>query len=107
MGARAGEIEGLGAQIVGIAVTATFSQMAFADSLGVPFPLLSDWDGEVAEAYGVRYDSWKGHRGLAKRSIFVVDEDGTISYAWVTDDALVLPDVEEVIGALAKTAGPR
>lgn len=101
MGARAGQIEELGAQIVGIAVTATFSQMAFADSLGITFPLLSDWEGEVAAAYGVRYDSWKGHSGLAKRSVFVIDGAGTITYSWTTEDALVLPDIDEVMEAVA------
>jgi glutaredoxin-dependent peroxiredoxin len=95
------EIEASGASVVGIAVTATFSQMAFAEHLGVSFPLLSDWGGETAEAYGVRYDVWKGHAGLAKRSLFVVDQGGTIRYRWLSDDALVVPDLDESIGVLA------
>jgi glutaredoxin-dependent peroxiredoxin len=95
------EIEASEASVVGIAVTATFSQMAFAEHLGVSFPLLSDWGAETAEAYGVRYDVWKGHAGLAKRSLFVVDREGMIRYRWVTDDALVVPDLDEPIGVLA------
>lgn len=83
-----------------IAVTPTFAQMAFADRLGVDFPLLSDWGGEVCGAYGVRYDEWKGHAGLAKRSIFVVGTDGRVSYRWYTDDAHDLPDFEEVMEAI-------
>lgn len=100
MGRRAGEIRGRGAEILAVAVTATFAQQAFAESLGVDFPLLSDWDRTVCAAYGVRYDVWKGHRGLAKRSIFVIDRDRTVRYRWVTDDALVLPDLDEVVAAL-------
>ena len=73
MGQRAAEIRALGADLLAVAVTATFSQQAFAESLGVDFPLLSDWDREVCAAYGVQYDVWKGHHGLAKRSVFVVD----------------------------------
>ena len=96
------EIEASGASVVGIAVTATFSQMAFAEHLGVSIPLLSDWGGDTAEAYGVRYDVWKGHAGLAKRSLFVVDHEGMICYRWVTDDALVVPDVDEPISLLAR-----
>lgn len=101
MGQRAAEIRGLGADILGIAVTATFAQQAFAESLGIDFPLLSDWDRTVCADYGVRYDVWKGHRGLAKRSLFVIDPDRTVRYRWVTDDALVLPDLDAVVAALA------
>lgn len=95
----------MGAEVVAIAVTPTFAQMAFADRLGIDFPLLSDWGGAVSEAYGVRYDVWKGHAGLAKRSVFVVGRDGVISYRWYTDDAHDIPDVEEVVTALRDVAG--
>ena len=95
----------MGAEVLGIAVTATFSQQAFAESLGVDFPLLSDWDRTVCAAYGVQYDVWKGHRGLAKRSVFVVDRDGVVRYRWVTEDALELPDLDEAVQALRDCAG--
>ncbi len=100
MGHRVPEIRALGAEVLAVAVTATFSQQAFAASLGVDFPLLSDWDRTVCAAYGVRYDVWKGHAGLAKRAVFVIDRGGTVRYAWVTDDALVLPDLDAVVAAL-------
>jgi peroxiredoxin len=88
-------------ELVAIAVTPSFAQMAFADKLGIDFPLLSDWGGATCAAYGVRYDSWKGHTGLAKRSVFVIDSDGRISYRWFSDDALTLPVFEEVMTAIA------
>jgi peroxiredoxin len=90
-------IEAMGGRIVAIAVTATFSQMAFAKHLGVPFPLLSDWGRETCAAYGVRYDVWKEHEGLAKRSLFLIDGLGTIRYRWVTDDALETPVIEDAL----------
>jgi glutaredoxin-dependent peroxiredoxin len=105
LGQRAAEIRALGAEVLGIAVTATFSQQAFAESLGVDFPLLSDWDRTVCAAYGVQYDVWKGHRGLAKRSVFVVDPDGVVRYRWVTEDALELPDLDEAVRALRACGG--
>jgi peroxiredoxin len=88
-------------RIAAIAVTATFSQMAFAKHLGVPFPLLSDWGRETCAAYGVKYDVWKEHDGLAKRSLFVIDREGTIRYRWMTDDALETPDIEEALEVIA------
>ena len=90
-----------------MAVTATFSQLAFAERLGIDFPLLSDWDREVCASYGVRYDVWKGHAGLAKRSLFVIDGEGVIRYAWSTDDALQLPDLEPGMETLRRLAAAR
>ena len=100
-GSIAGEIESRGADLVAVAVSATFSQMAFARELQIGFPLLSDWDGEVCASFGVQYDSWKGHAGLAKRAIFVIDGGGTIAYSWHTDNAEELPDLQPVLEALA------
>jgi peroxiredoxin len=99
-------VEAAGGSMAGIAVTATFSQMAFAQTTGVSFPLLSDWGGAVSDAYGVRYDEWKGHVGVARRSVFVIGTDAVIRYRWVTDDALVLPPLEEAMEVLmAETGG--
>lgn len=99
-------LEDAGASVAAIAVTATFSQMTFADATGAPFPMLSDWGGEVADAYGVRYSEWKGHRGVAKRSVFVIGTDRVIRYRWVTDDALVLPPLETASTILLDSTRP-
>jgi peroxiredoxin len=57
----------------------------------------------VVQAYDVMYTPENRHRegfyGLAKRSVFVLDKEGIVRYAWVRDDALLQPDVEEVVGA--------
>lgn len=79
--------------------------MEFASHLNADFPLVSDWDGDIAEAYGVRYETWLEHTGLAKRALFVIDQDRLITYRWVTEDALVLPDLDEPIGALRRASG--
>lgn len=97
-----GRFRDLGVEPVAVAVTATFSQMAFAENLGVDFPLLSDWEGSVANSYGVQYEVWKGHTGLAKRSVFVIGRDGRVRHRWVTDDALVEPDLGDVLTVAAR-----
>lgn len=106
MGQRIGEFRAQGTEVVAIAVTAIYAQQAFARSLGIDFPLLSDWGGEVTRSFGVEYDVWKGHVGLAKRSVFVVDADGVLRYRWVTDDAAVQPDFDEVVAATAALVAP-
>jgi|SRR5712691_4403923 len=89
-----------GGQVMAVCVSSVFAQQAFARSLGVEFPMVSDWNRTVSPAYGVQYDVWRGHQGIAKRSVFLIDRDRTIRYAWVTDDAAILPDFDEAIEAL-------
>lgn len=89
-----------GASVAAIAVTATFSQMAFKEHLGVPYVLLSDWEREVCDAYGVRYERWKGHTGLAKRALFLVSSAAVVRYVWSTNDALELPPMDELVEAV-------
>ena len=101
------EVTSLGASAIGIAVTATFSQQQFAKDLQLRFPLLSDWNREVATAWGVSYDVWKGHQGVAKRSVFIVDRDGIVRYRWVTEDALVQPAYDEMLATLRQLHDPR
>jgi len=98
LGQHAAAFRSSGVEPLAVAVTATYSQMAFARQLGVDVPLLSDWDRRVSRAYGVAYDSWKGHAGVAKRALFLVRRDGRVGYRWVTDDAEQLPDLPHVLG---------
>jgi len=45
-----------------------------------------------------------GLRGIADRSVFVVDRDGRISYSWVSEDPHVLPPFGEVVEAVRALA---
>jgi peroxiredoxin len=68
--------------------------------------LLSDLNREVVREYGVMYTPEQRHRegyyGISKRAVFVLDQSGTVRYAWITDDALVTPNVEYVLAAVAR-----
>ena len=44
--------KGVDIQILGISVDEAFAQQTFADSLGLPFPLLGDADATVTHLYG-------------------------------------------------------
>ena len=72
----------LGATLLGLSVESNRAHTAFAESLKLPFPLLSDLNREVVQAYGVMYTPDNRHRegfyGLAKRSVFVLDKDGIV-----------------------------
>jgi peroxiredoxin len=93
--------------VFGISTDRTFSHEAFANSESLEVRLLSDSDGSVAESYDALYDEFKGHKRIAKRSAYVVDTDGTIVYAWQTEDAQEQPDwgaVKDTLDALVETA---
>lgn len=47
-----------------------------------------------------------GVNRVAKRAVFVVDGDGEVTYAWVSDDPGVEPDYEAVEAAAGKLEAP-
>lgn len=68
--------EALGAAVLGISVDSHWANEAFARSLGIQFPLLSDFRREATTAYGVLLE----HAGHSGRALIVVDRDGRIVY---------------------------
>ena len=95
----------LDAQVLGISVDSPYTLKAWAEQQKFTFPLLSDFNKEVAKAYDVYYEQLGNFRGVAKRAAFVIDKDGVIRYRWVTDDPKVLPDQEEIRRVLAELKG--
>jgi peroxiredoxin len=63
--------------------------------------LLSDFNKEVAEAYGSIYKDWiLNMRGVSKRSAFVIDKEGVVQYAEVLESAGDVPDFEKINAVL-------
>ena len=90
----------LGAQVLGISVDHPFSLKAWAEKEGITIPLLSDFNKEVSAAYDAQFEDLMGFKGIAKRSAFVVDGEGTIRYASVSDDPKILPDFAAIKACL-------
>jgi len=86
--------------VFGISTDRSFSHQAFADEEQLSVALLSDSDGSVAESYDVLFEEFQSHKRIAKRSVFLVDTDGTIRYAWATDDPSEQPNWQDVKEAL-------
>ncbi len=97
--------EDAGVSVYGVSVDSPFAQNEFREQLGLEFALISDSGKEIIEAYDVSMDFESlGVPGVAKRSVFVVDGDGTITYAWVSDDPGVEPEYDEVLAAAEEAA---
>lgn len=90
----------LNAQVLGISVDSPFAQEAWALANGITIPLLSDFNKEVSAAYGSQFEDLLGFKGVAKRSAFVVDKNGVVQFASVSDDPKVVPDFEAIKACL-------
>ncbi len=98
------DYENLNAQVLAISVDGPFAQKLWSDKHQFNFPVLSDFNKEVAPTYGAFYDVWLpekfGLKGVAKRSAFVVDKNGIIKYAEVLENAGQEPNynaIQEVL----------
>lgn len=93
----------LGARVFGISVDMPFSLNKFHQENTLSFPLLSDFNKEAITRFGVAYEDFLGLKGVAKRSVFVIDRKGVVRYVWTTDVAKDFPplaDVRKAIGGL-------
>ena len=93
----------MNATVVGISVDAPFSNAAFAQKNNVNFDLLSDYNRSAVKAYGVNHDDFAGMPGYtaAKRSVFVLDKEGIVRWAWIAETPKNEPDYEAVKKAVA------
>ena len=96
-----GALNNAGAQVLGISVDTFFALKAFQDQQKLNFPLLSDFNKEVIRSYGVFNEDMIGLKGIAKRSVFVLDKDGVVRYREVLDDARNEPDYKKVLDSVA------
>ena len=91
-----------GAEMFGISVDAPFSNAAFRDQTGAQYALLSDPACETIKAYDVVFHNFAEIEGytVAKRSVFIIDEEGKVSYEWIAPNPGVEPDYAAVKAAL-------
>ena len=81
----------------------SFSQQTFAESLGLPFPLLSDFPARnTLRSYGVLNEKLM----VANRSFFLIDPQGIVRKKWMIENPVttvvysetVLRDIREIVG---------
>lgn len=87
--------------LLGVSTDDVESHQAFAEKYHLPFPLLSDGTGEVAESYGALFSL--GPLRFAKRHSFIVDPEGRLArvYRKVTPKT----HSDEVIAELRRLRG--
>ncbi len=100
------EFNKFNAQVVGIDVNDPFTNKAFAEKNSLSFPILSDYTRDTVHQYNVFHENFANLKGytVAKRSVFILDQNGVVTYKWVTEDPGKEPNYEELKKAVAKTA---
>jgi len=95
--------------VLGVSVDFNAANVAFAERLGLKFPLLSDTRRVMTRAYGVLRDDPADVNDVrriagylrARRSWFIIDREGIIRYAKVEDPRGILPN-DELLEVLAR-----
>ena len=91
--------EQLDAQVLGISVDSVWSHKAYAEKMGIHYPLLADFQprGAASDKFGM----YMSDRGITGRAIAIVDRAGKV--AWFKQyDIPTVPDIQEVTQALAQ-----
>jgi peroxiredoxin len=78
------KLEAADTQVLGVSMDSPYANKAFADQVGVTFPLLSDWGGEVTHQYGIYVNKYKA----ARRVNFLIGKDGKILEEQIDSEAI-------------------
>ena len=68
------KLEAADTQVLGVSMDSRFSNQAWAEKIGVTFPLLSDWGGDVTKEYGLYNPKYKA----ARRVNYLIDTNGKV-----------------------------
>lgn len=96
--------------LVGISKSRAATHRRFINRLDLQFPLFADTDLAVAEAFSVDYRTFKLFP-RARRSCFLIDQDGEIRYRWLADHPIdptrTTPDLNDLQAAIDSELGAR
>lgn len=84
-------------------VSRTFAEKIASDGKGkVSFPLLSDPEHKIIDAYGLRDPAYEGQKvyGIPHAAVYVIDKSGKVTWARVESDYRKRPTNQEVRAAL-------
>ena len=94
---RRTDFDEVGVQPVGISRDSPWTHIAWTQALDLNFVLLSDFNAEAVHAFGIAFEH-RGLRDVARRTAFLIGEDGVIRNVWAYETSDV-PDVGEWLSA--------
>jgi peroxiredoxin len=97
------KFESLDTQVLGVSVDHIGAQKAFAEKLGLTYPLLDDFSREIVKKYGVMDDNPDSYFfRYARRAYVIIDKQGIVRYKHIMDQPSHLLDSEEIVGEVEK-----
>jgi peroxiredoxin len=102
------KIESSNTVVFGISIDSPAANAAFAKQIGVTFPLLSDMNRKALSEYGILkpYNVSGGQYEWARRTTFVIDEEGKIQHIDFDEGAINPDTAVAVCGTLQKKSEP-
>jgi peroxiredoxin len=98
------QYESLDAQVIGVSVDSHYSLKLWSNVNKLNFPLLSDFNKEVAPKYDSLYEIFApgkyDYKGVAKRSAFVIGKNGSIKYIEICASPGEQPNYEAIKNSL-------
>jgi peroxiredoxin len=93
-------------QVYGISVDSTWAHDAWRTQLGLPsgLVLLSDFNRDFGNAYGLLYTNATGMKDVLRRCVLIVNPDRKLVYRWDVPDPPRVPNADEVLAALHNAA---
>ncbi len=91
------ELEGTGVRTFGISRDSPWTHIAWKQALDLDLPLLSDWNAEATDGFGIGRE-FRGMERVPARSAFLIDAGGTVRGSWRYPDSEV-PDFDELVRA--------
>ena len=97
MGENYSYYQKLNAEVIGISVDSLFTNKQFRDEHKLSFPLLSDFNKEIAPLYDSLAETFAfEYRGVSKRASFVIDRRGKIVYMEILKSPGDYPDMQKL-----------
>lgn len=97
---RGDDLSAAGIRPFGISRDSPWSHVAWAQTLRIEVPLLSDWNGDATRAFDVAFEV-RGMADVSARSAFLIRDGEHIDAAWMLGGEL--PDIDAVIAAVGET----
>ena len=94
------EIQKRGAKIAGVVVDPVATNAEVVRTAGLEFPILSDPDLRMIDAYGFRHVAAHDGNDIALSASVLIDADGIVRWTSVAKNFRVRPTPSEVLAAI-------
>jgi peroxiredoxin len=101
------EIRKRGVTLAAVVVDPVETNETLARDAGLEFPILSDPDMRLIDAYGLRHRAGHDGNDIALSASILIDGEGIVRWASVSENVRVRPTPREVLARIDELPRPR